>query len=78
MKGDRLIMRSLEERTIIAKDDNIEDLRRRFPNGLHFVVGDVHGQAATLSNLMDKIHFNPDLDHVFFVGDYNAGGISGH
>lgn len=67
-------MRSLEERTIIVEDDNIEDLRRRFPNGLHFVVGDVHGQAATLSNLMDKIHFNPDLDHVFFVGDYNAGG----
>ena len=67
-------MYSLDERTIVVKDDNIDALRERFPNGLHFVVGDVHGDVGTLQKLMEKIRFNPALDHVFFVGDYNSGG----
>ena len=67
-------MYSLAERTITVKDDNIDALRERFPDGLHFVVGDVHGHVCTLKKLMEKIRFNPALDHVFFVGDYNGGG----
>lgn len=64
----------LTEKTIICSDDNIDDLRRRYPEGLRFVVGDTHGEAATLKALMDKIKFDPGKDHVFFVGDYNGGG----
>ena len=67
-------MRSLIERTITKEDDNIEELRGRYPDGLHFVVGDVHGEVSTLKKLMEKIEFHPKLDHVYFVGDYNAGG----
>ena len=66
-------MRSLTERIISKKDDNIKDLRMQFPDGLHFVVGDVHGEVSTLKKLMEKIEFNPNLDHVYFVGDYNGG-----
>lgn len=55
-------------------DDNILLLRERYPSGLHFVVGDVHGEVKTLMDLMAKIRFDPSKDHVYFVGDYNAGG----
>ena len=55
-------------------DDNILLLREKHPNGLHFVVGDLHGQVKTLMDLMTKIQFDPSKDHVYFVGDYNAGG----
>lgn len=67
-------MRSLEERIITKNDDNIDELRRRYPGGLHFAVGDVHDEVSTLMKLMEKIKFNPDKDHVYFVGDYNGGG----
>ena len=60
--------------TIVCEDDNIEQLREMHPDGLHFVVGDVHGERRTLEALMEKIRFDPDKDHVYFVGDYNSGG----
>lgn len=59
-----------DERT----DSNITDIRRRYPEGLHFVVGDTHGETETLRALLEKIRFNPSKDHAYFVGDYNAGG----
>lgn len=55
-------------------DNNIDELRQQFPNGLHFVVGDTHGQIEALIDLMEKIKFDSSKDHVYFVGDYNAGG----
>ena len=61
-------------RTICCADDNIQSLRQQYPNGLHFAVGDIHGEWKTLKNLMQKIEFDPQKDHVFSVGDYNAGG----
>ena len=67
-------LRRLAERTIRCDDGNIGELRARFSQGLHFVVGDVHGEVDTLKKLMDKIRFDPALDHVYFVGDYNGGG----
>ncbi len=67
-------MGKLADCTIMQQDDNTDELRRRFPGGLHFVVGDLHGETATLVKLMQKIRFNPDLDHVYFIGDYNGGG----
>lgn len=65
---------NITDSTIICNDDNIDELRSRYPEGLRFVVGDTHGQFATLRALMQKIKFDPEKDHVFFVGDYNAGG----
>ena len=67
-------MRDIAERVVTKKDDNIHELRARFPNGLHFVVGDLHGEVRTLRKLMNKIEFDPYKDHVYFVGDYNEGG----
>ena len=61
-------------RTINCNDDNIESIRLHHPEGLHFAVGDIHGEAETLVALMEKIRFDPAKDHVYFVGDYNAGG----
>ena len=61
-------------RQITAIDGNIAAVRKQHPGGLHFVVGDTHGEVWTLRALMEKIAFNPELDHVFFVGDYNGGG----
>ena len=61
-------------RTIACADDNIGALRERYPDGLHFAVGDTHTQFHTLNALMDKIAFDPRKDHVYFVGDYNGGG----
>lgn len=58
----------------VSADDNISTIRDQYPEGLHFVVGDVHGEARTLQNLMKKIAFDPEKDHIYFVGDYNAGG----
>lgn len=63
-----------EERIIQIPDDNIQSIRNRYPGGLHFVVGDTHGESITLRLLMDKIQFNPQIDHVYFLGDYNCGG----
>lgn len=62
------------KRNVICNDDNIDELRKNHPNGLHFVVGDTHGEAETFKALMAKIKFDPKLDHVFLVGDYNEGG----
>lgn len=60
-------------KTIANDDDNILKLRERYPHGLHFVVGDTHGEWKTLEALINKICFDPAKDHVYFVGDYNAG-----
>ena len=62
------------ERIIKSRDDNIDELRTGYPDGLHFVVGDTHGQVSTLKALMQKIKFDSSKDHIYFVGDYNEGG----
>lgn len=59
---------------IVCDDNNINHLREQYPNGLHFVVGDTHGEWKSLEALMSKIQFDPKIDHVYFVGDYNGGG----
>lgn len=59
---------------ITTDNSNIASLREQYPNGLHFVVGDTHGEWQTLEALMENILFDPTKDHVYFVGDYNAGG----
>lgn len=59
---------------ITVEEERIEAIRSRYPDGLHFVVGDVHGETKTLQVLMEKILFDLRRDHVFFVGDYNEGG----
>lgn len=65
---------SFDNRILTTDDGNIASLRERYPEGLHFVVGDTHGEYTTLRLLMEKITFDPAKDHVYFVGDYNAGG----
>lgn len=60
--------------SITASDDNIDYYREKYTEGLTFVVGDTHGEAATLKALMEKVKFDPEKDHVYFVGDYNEGG----
>ena len=55
-------------------DDNIDELRNMYSDGLHFVVGDTHGECQTLKVLIERIAFDPNKDYVYFVGDYNAGG----
>lgn len=62
------------KRTISIEDNNIDELRRKYSGGLHWVVGDIHGEVMTLRALMRKIRFDPDRDCVYFVGDYNEGG----
>lgn len=59
---------------IQSDDHNIDELRRKHPNGLHFVVGDTHCEYSTLKSLMEKIKFDAQKDHVYFLGDYNGGG----
>lgn len=59
---------------LTCDDDNILELRGKYPSGLTFVVGDVHGEYETLKRLLEKILFDSEKDHVFFAGDYNAGG----
>ena len=44
---------------ILCDDNNIEKIREKYPCGLHFVVGDTHGEYQTLMSLMDKICFDP-------------------
>ena len=61
-------------RVLTCHDNNISELREQYADGLHFVVGDIHGEWKTLEALMDKICFDPAKDHVYFVGDYNMGG----
>ncbi len=70
-EGDR---RNLRRVVISCRDDNIDALRERYPEGLHFAVGDTHGEVETLKALLEKIRFDPRKDHLYFVGDYNAGG----
>ncbi len=60
---------------IVVDDNNIDSIRQRHPEGLHFVVGDTHGEKETLKALMSKISFDSTKDHVYFVGDYNEGGF---
>lgn len=61
------------DRLILTEDNNIQTLRAKYPQGLHFVVGDTHGEYTSLMRLMEKIQFNPQKDNVYFVGDYNEG-----
>lgn len=63
----------MDDRIIENDDNNIQMIRQRYPGGLHFVVGDTHGEQPTLSRLMDKIRYEPDKDHIYFLGDYNGG-----
>lgn len=56
--------------TIICEDNNIEKLRTTYSDGLHFVVGDLHGSLATLNKLLTKIKYDKEKDHIYFVGDY--------
>ena len=67
-------MNNQKNTTINCSDDNIEILRQRYPNGLHFAVGDLHGEVTALVDLLEKIRFCPDKDFIYFVGDYNEGG----
>ena len=61
-------------RAVDCPDGDIEALRRRYPDGLRFVVGDTHGEQPTLRALLEKIRFDPQRDRVYLLGDYNAGG----
>lgn len=45
----------MSTRIITCNDENIEVIRNKHPNGLHFVVGDTHGECRTLKDLMEKI-----------------------
>lgn len=62
------------KKIIQKSDENIESLRQKFGEELHWVIGDTHGEVRTLQALMQKIKFNPEKDRVYFVGDYNRGG----
>ncbi len=64
----------MNDRILICEDANVDSLRKKYPGGLHFVIGDLHGEVDTLKKLIEKIGFNPEIDHAYFVGDYNAGG----
>ena len=65
-------------KTIQSEDCNIEELRKIYPDGLHFVVGDTHCEYATLKALTEKIGFDAGKDHAYFLGDYNGGGYPGN
>ena len=61
--------------TRIIKDDcNIQELRKKYGKGLHWVIGDTHGEVRTLHDLMEKIQFDPANDRIYLLGDYNGGG----
>lgn len=62
----------ISNNTVICGDGNLKELRSRHPDGLTFVVGDTHGEAATLKALIEKIEFDRQKDHMYFVGDYNG------
>ena len=47
-------------RVCSAHDDNIEEIRSAYPNGLHFAVGDTHGEASTQLALMEIIDLIPE------------------
>ena len=68
---------SSEDERIIKCDGDIEELRERYKDGLHFVVGDVHGQLQTLKDLLAKVGYDAEKDHVFFLGDYVGGDNGG-
>ena len=61
-------------KTITKSDSNIAELRKKYGKGLHWVIGDTHGEVRTLQALMEKIQFDPQNDRIYFVGDYNDGG----
>ncbi|MCR4644501.1 MAG: metallophosphoesterase [Oscillospiraceae bacterium] len=65
---------NIEECLFRSPDDNIAALRAAYPDGLHFVVGDIHGASKTLRTLLQKIRFDPERDHVYYLGDYVGGG----
>ena len=59
------------EDIIDCDDKNIDQIREKFgKNGLHFVVGDLHGGAKTLEALLKKIKYDKEKDYLYFVGDY--------
>ena len=60
-------------RIINCEDSNIQFLRDKYPEGLHFVVGDTRGEWLTLQVLMDRICFDPEKDHVYFIGGNSTG-----
>lgn len=37
--------------------------------GRDFVIGDLHGMLPLLRTLLDHVHFNPEVDRLFSVGD---------
>lgn len=37
--------------------------------GRDFVVGDLHGMFSVLESMLERLHFNPNIDRVFSVGD---------
>lgn len=51
---------------------------QRNTDGRDFVVGDIHGMFACLEKLLDSIHFDPDRDRLFSVGDLIDRGPSSH
>lgn len=59
--------------SIVIDDNNIDELRNKYSGGLHFVVGDLHKCWQTLDALLQKIKYNPDKDHIYFLGDYYGG-----
>lgn len=66
----------MDSRILQIDDNNIKSIRDKYPHGLHFVVGDTHGEFSTLIKLLEKIDFMPQADHVYFLGDYNYGGCT--
>ncbi|MFW5955273.1 MAG: metallophosphoesterase, partial [Rhodothermales bacterium] len=42
-----------------------------------YAIGDIHGCAETLWNLLDELNVGPD-DHLVFIGDYIDRGPDSH
>lgn len=42
---------------------------RRNPEGRDYVVGDLHGHLSQLKRQLEEIHFDPEVDRLFFLGD---------
>lgn len=48
-----------------------------------YIIGDIHGCAALLEKLMQKIDWRPDVDKLIFIGDYidrgeDSAGVVDH
>jgi serine/threonine protein phosphatase 1 len=39
-------------------------------NGKSFIIGDLHGCRDMLEKMLSIIPWNPEVDHLFFIGDY--------